>query len=96
MSYIPLERCYKVTLEELRDIARDFHGIIHHVYAHWTAGHYSQAYDDYHICIDHDGKHDINDTMLFAYISLKHNGNITNIEGFLTPRGVQKALFFYA
>ena len=55
MSYIPLENCYKVTLEELRDIAADFHGIIHHVYAHWTAGHYSQAYDDYHICIDYDG-----------------------------------------
>ena len=55
MAYIPLENCYKVTLEELREIAADFHGIIHHVYAHWTAGHYSQAYDDYHICIDYDG-----------------------------------------
>lgn len=55
MSYIALGNCYKVTLEELREIAADFHGIIHHVYAHWTAGHYSQAYDDYHICIDHDG-----------------------------------------
>ena len=55
MSYIPLERCYKVTLEELREIAQDFHGLIHHVYAHWTAGHYSQVYDDYHICVDYDG-----------------------------------------
>lgn len=25
------------------------------VYIHWTAGHYGQAYDDYHFCIDHDG-----------------------------------------
>ena len=71
-------------------------GRITTIYLHWTAGHYSQVFDDYHLCIDQDGKHDINDTMLFAYISLKHNGNIFIIEGFLTPRGVQKALFFYA
>ena len=71
-------------------------GRITTIYLHWTAGHYSQVFDDYHLCIDQDGKHDINDTMLFTYILLKHDGNIINIEGFLTPRGVQKALFFYA
>lgn len=26
-----------------------------HVYIHWTAGHYGQHYDDYHINIDSDG-----------------------------------------
>ena len=56
MAYVPLERCYDVTLEELRDIARDACGFIHHVYGHWTAGHYSQAYSDYHICVDYNGK----------------------------------------
>ncbi len=33
-------------------------------------------YDDSHLNIDKDGKHDINDTMLFAYILLKHNSYI--------------------
>lgn len=56
MGYVRLEDCHDVTLEELRDIVRDARGLIHNVYSHWTAGHYSQAYDDYHICIDHDGK----------------------------------------
>ena len=28
---------------------------IDHIYLHWTAGHYSQAYDDYHLNIDRDG-----------------------------------------
>lgn len=52
-----------------------------------------RAFDEYHLCIDQDGKHDINDTMLFAYISLKHNSNI--IYGQLSvSEGVQKALFF--
>ena len=41
------------------------HGI-DHIYLHWTAGHYGQAYDDYHLNIERDGKHDINDTMLFT------------------------------
>lgn len=56
MGYVRLEDCHDVTLEDLREIAWDASGYIHHVYGHWTAGHYSQAYDDYHICIDYDGK----------------------------------------
>ena len=80
----------------LRAMARNAKNGIKDIYLHWTAGYYGQDYDDYHLCIDKDGKHDINDTMLFTYILLKHDGNIINIEGFLTPRGVQKALFFYA
>ena len=28
---------------------------IDHIYLHWTAGHYGQAYDDYHLNIDMDG-----------------------------------------
>ena len=28
---------------------------IDHIYLHWTAGHYGQAYDDYHLNIDKDG-----------------------------------------
>ena len=28
------------------------------IFLHWTAGHYGQAFDDYHICIDKDGSID--------------------------------------
>lgn len=55
MAYIDLDECEKVTLEDLRDIVSEARGQIDMVYAHWTAGHYSQAFDDYHILIDHDG-----------------------------------------
>lgn len=55
MGYIPLRYCRRVSLEELRDIAEDAKGEIKKVYAHWTAGRYSQAFDDYHVLIDYDG-----------------------------------------
>ena len=55
MAWIDLDDCQKVTLEDLRDIVSDARGYIDTVYAHWTAGHYSQAFDDYHILIDYDG-----------------------------------------
>ena len=31
-------------------------GRITTIYLHWTAGYYSQVFDDYHLCIDQDGK----------------------------------------
>ncbi len=43
-------------LDLVRRMARDGANIIDHVYLHWTAGHYGQCYDDYHICIDRDGE----------------------------------------
>lgn len=55
MANIELKKCRKVTLEELRELAEEVNGDITKVYAHWTAGRYSQAFDDYHILIDHDG-----------------------------------------
>ncbi len=81
--------------DTLKRMARAVRGGIHHIYLHWTAGHYGQVYDDYHLCIDRDGKHDINDTMLFADISLKNNSNIIIMEGFLTPRGCSEGHIFY-
>lgn len=56
MAYIPLRYCRRVDLSELQDIAQSARGEISHVYSHWTAGLYSQAFDDYHILVDHDGK----------------------------------------
>ena len=55
----------KVTLEEIEQLASDARESIwaqaktcgHDplVILHWTAGHYGQAFDDYHICINEDG-----------------------------------------
>lgn len=44
------------TLNDVLYLAEVSKGEIDHVYLHWTAGHYHQAWDDYHICIDNDGK----------------------------------------
>lgn len=43
------------SLDDVRRLAQNARGFISHVYLHWTAGHYGQCYDDYHICIDKDG-----------------------------------------
>lgn len=45
----------RVTLKELKQIARQSVGCIDKIYLHWTAGRYHQFYDDYHINIDDDG-----------------------------------------
>lgn len=42
--------------DDLRCMARAVRGGIRHLYLHWTAGHYGQAYDDYHLCIGRDGQ----------------------------------------
>jgi hypothetical protein len=42
-------------LDLVRHTASNAENIINHIYLHWTAGHYGQCYDDYHICIDKDG-----------------------------------------
>lgn len=44
------------TLNDILYLANLVQGQIDHVYAHWSAGHYGQAYEDYHICINYDGK----------------------------------------
>ena len=40
---------------EITSMAKEVCHEIDHIYLHWTAGHYSQAYDDYHLNIDRDG-----------------------------------------
>ena len=65
-----------VTEDMIRDMAREARSGIRRIFLHWTGGHYGHNEEAYHICIDRDGKRDINDTMLFADISLKHNGYI--------------------
>ena len=37
-------------------LAKDVRGsYVNKVFAHWSAGHYGQMWDEYHICIDGDG-----------------------------------------
>ena len=51
----PVEHMIPDDLDLVRRMARDSADTIDHIYLHWTAGHYGQCYDDYHICIDADG-----------------------------------------
>ena len=56
----------EVTLEELSTMASDAreaiwslaqdYGREPKIYLHWTAGHYHQKFDDYHVNIDQDGR----------------------------------------
>ena len=62
--------------KEILTMARAARDKVARIFLHWTGGHYGVNEDAYHLCVDKDGKHDINDTMLFAHISLKHNGYI--------------------
>lgn len=57
----------KVTERELRAMAREVRNGIKTVYLHWTAGHYGQVYDDYHLCIDRDGTVYVNCKYLTEY-----------------------------
>lgn len=41
--------------EDIIVLAQAAAGRISRIYLHWTAGHYGQAYDDYHLNIDRDG-----------------------------------------
>lgn len=45
----------KVTLDEIREMARRAKGSVRKIYLHWTAGNYSQFFEDYHINVDYDG-----------------------------------------
>ena len=53
---IPTSNMTPDTLDDIRGMAREAKDTIDHVYLHWTAGHYGQAYEDYHICIDEHGE----------------------------------------
>jgi hypothetical protein len=72
----------EVTLEELRRIAIDSRESVWDeaeeaerepkVYLHWTAGHYEQFFDDYHVNISGDGKYyvstdDFSETLAHTY-----------------------------
>lgn len=45
----------KAGVSRLISLAEKARGKIKAIYLHWTAGHYGQFFDDYHICIDRDG-----------------------------------------
>jgi len=45
-----------ITHQDLHILGLKAKGKIKHLYLHWTAGYYGQAYSDYHINIDKDGE----------------------------------------
>ena len=45
----------EITLQELAALAENAKGEIRRIYLHWTAGHYNNTYDDYHLNITGDG-----------------------------------------
>lgn len=44
-----------VTLDHIRMLAESAAGSIDRIFLHWSAGHYGQFFEDYHINIDYDG-----------------------------------------
>jgi len=73
MAMIPTSKMTPDTLNDVRGMAREAGNYIDHVYLHWTAGHYGQAYDDYHICIDEHGEiyimcDDFRETLAHTYM----------------------------
>ena len=65
-TVVPFSQMTEVTIDELRQMASDCRESIWEraksmgrepkIYLHWTAGRYSQFWDDYHVQIDEDGK----------------------------------------
>ena len=46
----------EITQQELMTLAEQAKGEIGRIYLHWTAGHYDNTYDDYHLNITGDGR----------------------------------------
>lgn len=44
------------TENDIAYLAQCARGLVDTIYLHWTAGRYDEAYNDYHLCIDGDGK----------------------------------------
>ncbi|MBQ5344707.1 MAG: N-acetylmuramoyl-L-alanine amidase [Acidaminococcaceae bacterium] len=66
-EYMLVQNPIPVTEGILRNMARQARDEIDHIYLHWTAGHYGQVYDDYHLCIDRDGTVYVNCKQLDEY-----------------------------
>ena len=45
-----------IMLPEIRALARAAKGEIDRIFLHWSAGHYSQPFSDYHLNIDYNGE----------------------------------------
>ena len=50
-----VENPISITEDGLRELARRAKGRITRIFLHWTAGHYGQVYDEYHLNVDRDG-----------------------------------------
>ena len=73
-------------------MARQARDEIDHIYLHWTAGHYGQVYDDYHLCIDRDGTVYVNCKQLDEYKAHTYGRNTGAIGIGIDTWGVDFAL----
>lgn len=46
----------QIDYKKLAEVAKRSRGKINRIYLHWTAGHYDDVYDDYHINIGTGGE----------------------------------------
>ena len=46
----------QIDYKKLAEVAKRSRGKINRIYLHWTAGHYDDVYDDYHINIGAGGE----------------------------------------
>ena len=51
-----VENPVEIDEDQLRHMAREVKSGIRRIYLHWTAGHYGQVYDHYHLSIDRNGQ----------------------------------------
>ena len=68
-----------ITEPEIKILAEKARDKITRIFLHWTAGHYGQAYDEYHLCIDKDGqvyRHCDDLTECKAHTWLRNHGSI--------------------
>jgi len=45
-----------ITFSEIKTMAQAAKGKINRIFLHWSAGHYSQPFSDYHVNIDYNGE----------------------------------------
>ena len=79
----------EVTIHDLKQMASDAResiwqsaeevGRTPKIYLHWTAGHYQQPFEDYHVNITGDGKILVPDTDLSIYRSHTYKRNSGSI-----------------
>jgi hypothetical protein len=76
---VTVDQVKKIALDDLRVMLRAVRGKINKVYLHWSAGHYSQFFSDYHLLIDSDGSLYVTVSDLSTYLPATYMRNSGSI-----------------